>query len=210
MPRRRRSPLATSTSGVFTSSSHAMSMLQRFSGRGSSEGNRPPGRPDPRFANISEFFSTPQNNFNLRDDRGLADNDQQHRLVISGSLSSPTAVAGEPFWRRAVSGFQLSYIFSYGSALPFQYRHRKRPQSAQSLEPAASECDLRNGGDTSAGLRDTYRSRGPETDSVRNATHILRSAARGRTIVRPSMELILPARERFVQRSPADSATSGN
>jgi hypothetical protein len=67
----------------------------------------------------SAFFSTPQNNFNLRDDRGLSDNDQCHRLVISGALSSPNAVAGQPLWRQAVSGFQLSYIFSYGSSLPF-------------------------------------------------------------------------------------------
>ena len=67
----------------------------------------------------SAFFSGPQDNSNLRDDRGLADNDQRHRLVISGSLSSPTATAGEPLWRRAMSGFQLSYIFSYGSSLPF-------------------------------------------------------------------------------------------
>ena len=64
------------------------------------------------------FFSTPQDNFNLRDDRGLSDNDQRHRLAVSGSLAVPEA-RHDALWRRAVSGFQLSYIFSYGSALPF-------------------------------------------------------------------------------------------
>jgi Carboxypeptidase regulatory-like domain/TonB dependent receptor len=64
------------------------------------------------------FFSTPQNNFNTRDDRGLSDNDQRHRLVISGSLevpdhSKPTGL------QRILCGFQLGYIFTYASRLPF-------------------------------------------------------------------------------------------
>jgi hypothetical protein len=63
------------------------------------------------------FFSSPQNNFDLRDDRGLSDNDQRHRLVVSGTLESPwTAAEGI---RRALNGFQLSYIFTYASRLPF-------------------------------------------------------------------------------------------
>ncbi len=64
------------------------------------------------------FFFTPQNNFDLRDDRGLSDNDQRHVLAISGSLAMPE-LESDALWRRAVSGFQLSYIFRYGSALPF-------------------------------------------------------------------------------------------
>jgi hypothetical protein len=64
------------------------------------------------------FFFTPQNNFDLRDDRGLSDNDQRHVLAISGSLAVPESKSDE-MWRRAVNGFQLSYIFRYGSALPF-------------------------------------------------------------------------------------------
>jgi hypothetical protein len=51
------------------------------------------------------FFNSPQNNFNLRDDRGLSDNDQRHRLTMSGEL--------------AARGFRLSPIFTYGSAYPF-------------------------------------------------------------------------------------------
>jgi Carboxypeptidase regulatory-like domain len=64
------------------------------------------------------FFSTPQNNFDLRDDRGLSDNDQRHRLTVSGMLEAPRA-PHESRLRRAVEGLQLSYIFSYASALPF-------------------------------------------------------------------------------------------
>lgn len=64
------------------------------------------------------FFSTPQNNFNLRDDLGLSDNDQRHRLVLSGSIQAPQE-ANASGLRRALHGFQLSYIFTYASRLPF-------------------------------------------------------------------------------------------
>ncbi|HYY57273.1 MAG TPA: hypothetical protein VE842_08055, partial [Pyrinomonadaceae bacterium] len=66
------------------------------------------------------FFSTPQDNFNLRDERGLSDNDQRHRLTISGSLEVPaTRNDSAPTLRRSLAGFQLSYILTYGSPLPF-------------------------------------------------------------------------------------------
>lgn len=64
------------------------------------------------------FFSSPQDNFNVRDDRGLSDNDQRHRLTISGSFEAPKANQASGF-RRVLEGFQLSYIFSYASRLPF-------------------------------------------------------------------------------------------
>jgi hypothetical protein len=51
------------------------------------------------------FFSSVQDNFNIRDDRGLSDNDQRHRLVASGSLEAHE--------------FQFGYIFTFGSQLPF-------------------------------------------------------------------------------------------
>jgi hypothetical protein len=63
------------------------------------------------------FFSSPQNNFNLRDDRGLSDNDQRHRLTLSGSLEVPRGRDSRA--RAAVEGLRLSYIFTYASALPF-------------------------------------------------------------------------------------------
>jgi hypothetical protein len=64
------------------------------------------------------FFSTPQNNFNLRDDRGLSDNDQRHRLVISGTLEAPQTGNGDGLGR-LLRGFQFSYIYTYASRLPF-------------------------------------------------------------------------------------------
>jgi hypothetical protein len=51
------------------------------------------------------FFFTPQDSRDLAAEWGPSDNDQRHRLVVSG-------------WA-AVKGFRLSAIFSYGSALPF-------------------------------------------------------------------------------------------
>jgi hypothetical protein len=65
------------------------------------------------------FFSTPQDNFNLRDEHGLSDNDQRHRLTLSGSLEVPPTTNGASRLWRAAQGFQLSYIFTYASALPF-------------------------------------------------------------------------------------------
>jgi hypothetical protein len=64
------------------------------------------------------FFSTVQNNFNIRDDRGLSDNDQRHRFVVSGSIEAPQEGKTEGF-QRALRGFQFGYIFTYASRLPF-------------------------------------------------------------------------------------------
>jgi len=64
------------------------------------------------------FFSTVQNNFNIRDDRGLSDNDQRHRLVVSGSIEAPQEGKAEGF-QRALRGFQFGYILTYASRLPF-------------------------------------------------------------------------------------------
>jgi hypothetical protein len=62
------------------------------------------------------FFSSVQNNFNIRDDRGLSDNDQRHRLVLSGTLEAPPDGKGV---KRMLRGFQFGYIFTYASRLPF-------------------------------------------------------------------------------------------
>jgi hypothetical protein len=62
------------------------------------------------------FFSTPQDNFNIRDDRGRSDNDQRHRLVISGNFAAPQENSVVP---KALHNFALSYIFTYASRLPF-------------------------------------------------------------------------------------------
>ena len=64
------------------------------------------------------FFSTPQDNFNIRGEMGLSDNDQRHRLVVSGTLIAPREATKEG-WRRALKDFELSYIFTCASRLPF-------------------------------------------------------------------------------------------
>ena len=64
------------------------------------------------------FFSSVQNNFDINDDRGLSDNDQRHRLVVSGSLEVPPHSKATGF-QRFLCGFQMGYIFTYGSRLPF-------------------------------------------------------------------------------------------
>jgi hypothetical protein len=65
------------------------------------------------------FFFSPQDNANLRDERGPADNDQRQRLALSGSFDAPRAAGDAALWRKALAGFQLSYIFQYASPLPF-------------------------------------------------------------------------------------------
>jgi Carboxypeptidase regulatory-like domain/TonB dependent receptor len=64
------------------------------------------------------FFSSPQNSFDVRDDRGLSDNDQRHRLVLSGTLEAPEQGKSHGV-ARLLRGFQFGYIFTYGSRLPF-------------------------------------------------------------------------------------------
>jgi len=118
------------------------------------------GRPDPRFANNSQyqsigdswydgvtvaltkrpvswgsfrlsytyskgldtsgnfFFSQPQNAKDVAAERGRSDNDQRHRLVVSGTLTTPRT-SGGTFLRRLANGWMFSYVLSYASALPF-------------------------------------------------------------------------------------------
>lgn len=64
------------------------------------------------------FFSAPQNNFNLRDDRGLSDNDQRHRLTLMAVLEPPVR-GGSPVVRTLLGGWQLSPMLVYTSPLPF-------------------------------------------------------------------------------------------
>ncbi len=49
---------------------------------------------------------------------GRSDNDQRHRLVVSGSFQAPEKGSAEGL-RKALRGFQLSYIYTYASRLPF-------------------------------------------------------------------------------------------
>jgi Carboxypeptidase regulatory-like domain len=64
------------------------------------------------------FFSSPQDNSDLRAEKGLSDNDQRHRLTVNGTLFGPQGPARN-WLERLRNGWSFSYLFSYGSALPF-------------------------------------------------------------------------------------------
>lgn len=69
--------------------------------------------------NLGEFFfSSPIDPFDLSKDWGRSDDDQRHRLVLSGAVNSPMDAAHTP-WERLTHGFQLSGLLQVYSAAPF-------------------------------------------------------------------------------------------
>jgi hypothetical protein len=69
--------------------------------------------------NLGEaFFSSPTDPTNVMKDWGRSDNDQRHRLVLSGSVNSSTAPATTA-WEGISHGFQISTMLQYYSSLPF-------------------------------------------------------------------------------------------
>ncbi len=69
--------------------------------------------------NVGEaFFSAPSDPNALMKDWGRSDDDQRHRLVLSGSVNSPSA-PGTTMWEHLSHGFQASGMLQYYSALPF-------------------------------------------------------------------------------------------
>jgi hypothetical protein len=69
--------------------------------------------------NVGEnFFSSPIDPFDLWKDWGRSDDDQRHRLVVSGVINSPMSPATTT-WARLVHGFQVSSFVQFYSALPF-------------------------------------------------------------------------------------------
>ena len=69
--------------------------------------------------NVGEFFfSSPIDPFDLSKDWGRSDNDQRHRLVLSGTAQSPTTPAGN-VWAMLTHNWQLSGLLQAYSALPF-------------------------------------------------------------------------------------------
>jgi hypothetical protein len=67
------------------------------------------------------FFSSPQDNSKLRAEKALSDNDQRHRITFNGTLFSPQGAA-QNWVEHLTNGWLFSYLFSYGSALPFDVR----------------------------------------------------------------------------------------
>jgi hypothetical protein len=68
--------------------------------------------------NLGEFFfSSPIDPFDLSKDWGRSDDDQRHRLVISGTVQSSLTQA-TTVWDRFRRGFQVSAMLQAYSALP--------------------------------------------------------------------------------------------
>jgi len=82
------------------------------------------------------FFSSPVNNFNLREDRSLSDDDQRHRVVFDAtahtSLNSPRNLA-----QKLTHGFLLSGILQYYSPLPFNITTGQNSIQTTALRPCA-------------------------------------------------------------------------
>jgi hypothetical protein len=69
--------------------------------------------------NVGEFFfSSPIDPFDLSKDWGRSDDDQRHRLVISGAVQTSTEPATS-VWEYFTNGFQVSSMLQIYSALPF-------------------------------------------------------------------------------------------
>ncbi len=63
------------------------------------------------------FFSMPQDNFHIAAEKGRSDNDQRHRIALSGIFAS--SQGNRRLLDVFTHGWLLSYVFSYTSALPF-------------------------------------------------------------------------------------------
>ena len=69
--------------------------------------------------NVGEFFfSSPLDPFDLGKDWGRSDDDQRHRLVVSGTAQTSTEPTAT-LWEHLVNGFQVSGMVQAYSALPF-------------------------------------------------------------------------------------------
>jgi hypothetical protein len=67
---------------------------------------------------VSEnFFSSPIDPYDISKDWGRSDDDQRHRLVLYGSVNSPTG-PGTTAWEHISHGFQVSSVLRAYSALP--------------------------------------------------------------------------------------------
>ncbi len=92
--------------------------------------------------NISEFFfSAPLNNFNLREDRSRADDDQRHRVVFDAILTSSTRQA-DSLAAHLTHGWRLGGILQYYSRLPFNITTGANTKQATGQRPCATGFSL--------------------------------------------------------------------
>jgi hypothetical protein len=99
------------------------------------------------------FFSTPQDNFNIAAEKGPSDNDQRHRLMLSGTIG---AGARGSKVSRMLAGMQFGYLISFASGVPFNVvagsdlnndtNNNDRPAGVRrnsERQPATASVDLR-------------------------------------------------------------------
>jgi hypothetical protein len=60
------------------------------------------------------FFSSPQDNLDIAGEKGPSDNDQRHRLMVSGTIGG----VGRSL-RRVLVGVEFGYVVSYATGVPF-------------------------------------------------------------------------------------------
>lgn len=89
------------------------------------------------FDDVSEFFfSAPINNFNLKEDRSLSDDDQRHRVILNATVHTSMDKAST-FWEKFRDGFLLSGILQYYSPQPFNILTGGNSIQTTSLRPCA-------------------------------------------------------------------------
>ena len=86
---------------------------------------------------VSEFFfSAPVNNFNLREDRSLSDDDQRNRVVFDATIHSSLEPAAT-FVGKLTHGFQFGGMLQYYSPTPFNITTGQNSIQTTALRPCA-------------------------------------------------------------------------
>lgn len=80
------------------------------------------------------FFSSPINNFDIAEDRGLSDDDQRNRLVFDGTIHT-SMQPQHGLWSHISSGFLLSTMLQYYSPLPFNITSGTNSIQGTALRP---------------------------------------------------------------------------
>jgi hypothetical protein len=93
------------------------------------------------------FFSSPLNNFSLREDRGRSDDDQRNRLVFDAALTSPTSPANN-WTSHIIDGWRLGGILQYYARLPFNITTGTTSKQGTTLRPCAAGFSLTATGGT--------------------------------------------------------------
>ena len=87
---------------------------------------------------VSEFFfSSPVNNFNLREDRSLSDDDQRNRVVFDATVHTSMERTNS-FTGRVLHGWLLSDVLTYYSPFPFNITTGQNSLQTTALRPCAA------------------------------------------------------------------------